>query len=272
MAKKKELTYRKHHKIGWFKYFWSKQKNVLIYSIECIKTLFNRPSLLNATGSHIITGYPGSGKTLLMNHIINSVDKDKYFFYTNIDEFNQDNVYLLSLDKMFNGKKQQFKLKTTIGNKKLYGIILDEINFNFNRRINMTKEYTDIFIPLVDFIVSHRHQGVPRLYFIGQKLELQDTQLISLFKYQHDILRTKKRFKYWKYYELAAVRIPTKIKLMHRVKDSQDVFMDLKPQKIKFNWFDLTSYDTFALRKVFNDLKDYPITPNQATILKKTNN
>lgn len=270
MAKNKKLkSYRKAQEIKYFKYYFSKEKNVFIYSIECIKTLFMRPSLLFASGSHFISGYPGSGKTLLMNHIINNVDKDKYFFYTNIDEFNQENVFLLDIKKLFNNKKQQFKLKTKIGNRQLYGVIFDEINFNFNRRVNMSKEYNDVFVPLVDFIVSHRHQGIPRIYFIGQKLELQDTQLISLFKYQHDIFKTKRRFRYWKYYESFTQKIPVKIKILHRIKDVNDQFIDISKDKIKFTWQDLTTYDTFALKKLFNDLKDYPISPNQNTLFTK---
>lgn len=267
MEKNKKIKrYRKAHKIPYFQYFYSKEKNVFLYALAYIKNLFNRPSLLHTTGSHIITGYPGSGKTLLMNSIINSVDKDKYFFYTNIDEFNQENVFLVDIKKMFTGKKQAFKLKTKIGNRQLYGIIFDEINLNFNKRINQSREYTDIFIGLVEFIVTHRHQGIPRLYFIGQKLELQDTQLISLFKYQHDIVKTKRRARYWKYYRDYFEKIPVKLKINHRLKDYNDEFVDFQTEKIKLRWWDLITYDTFALRKQYVELKDYPITPNAGVL------
>ena len=260
MGKNKTLKrYRKANKIAFFPYYFGKTKNVFLYALAYIKNLFNGENLMLSTGTHIITGYPGSGKTLLMNKIINMVDSDKYFFYTNIDEFSSNNVYKIDINMLFDDKKQQFKLKTWIGKRKLYGIILDEINLNFNKRINQTKDYTNVFIGLVEMIVTHRHQNIPRVYFIGQKLELQDTQLISLFKYQHDIVKTKKRYRYWKYYKDYLQRVPVKLGIMHRMKSIEDNFIDFRKQKIKISWHDLESYDTLALRKNYENLKDYPI-------------
>lgn len=260
MEKKKLKSYRKSNNIGWFKYYLSRDKNVFIYSIECIKAFFSAKPPFIELGTHFISGYPGAGKTLLMNHIINSVNKDDYFFYTNIDEFNQENVYKIDLDVLFKDKEQQFKLKTKIGKRRLFGLILDEVNFNFNKRVNMSKDYTNVFIPLVNMIISHRHQNIPRVYFIGQKLELQDTQLVSLFKYQHDIIRTKRRRRYWVYYKSGFVpKIPVKLKVINRVKDNTDVFVDVSKNKVKISWFDLETYDTFGLKKMFDNLKEYPI-------------
>lgn len=262
MEKKKKLSkentnlkhFRKYNKIGFFRYYFSKIKNIFNYIYNVIKLYFSSSSLYKAQGTHIITGYPGSGKTLLMNKIINSVDENKYFFYTNIDEFNHKNVYKINLDDMFSGKKQIAKLPVKIGKKKVFGLILDEINLNFNKRSNMTRDYNDLFIGLVEFIVTHRHQRIPRIYFIGQKLELQDTQLISLFKYQHDIIRSKKRCRYWKYYKDRIQKIPIKLKVLHRIKDTNDQFIEWKKTKDKIYWYDLETYNTFALKKVYEKL------------------
>jgi hypothetical protein len=257
MEKKKKLKYRKAHNIKWFKYYFSKLKNVFKYIYNVFKYIFTPRTGFGALGTHIITGYPGAGKTLLMNKIINSVDSEKYFFYTNIDEFKQDNVYHIELEKIFDDKKQIARLNTCKGKRVLYGLILDEINLNFNKRINQTKEYNNMFIGLIEFIVTHRHQHIPRIYFIGQKLELQDTQLISLFKYQHDIIRSKKRFRYWKYYESYVEKIPVKLKVVNKIKGVNDEFTEISKTKVKITWFDLSSYNTFALGKIYNNLPVY---------------
>lgn len=251
-------NYRKYTNQKFFPYYFGKIKNVFKYIWNIFKNLFTTDSYLYTTGSHIITGYPGSGKTLLMNKIINSVDKDKYFFYTNVDEFNQDNVYKIDLGVLFGNKKQLRKLATKdYRGRHLYGVILDEINLNFNRRCNMSKDYNDLFIGLIELVVTHRHQHIPRIYFIGQKLELQDGQLISLFKYQHDIVQSKKRYRYWKYHKDYLQKIPVKLKVMHRLKNLDDQFEDYTTEKVKIYWKDLETYNTFALQNVYSGLKEY---------------
>lgn len=251
---------RKQFKISKKHYYFSKLKNIFKYIYNILKNLFQRSSCLYATGSHIITGYPGSGKTLLMNKIINNVDSEKYFFYTNIDEFNQNNVYKIDLDKIFNDKKQVAKLPTK--DKKgryLYGLILDEINLNFNRRVNQSRDYTNLFIGLIEMVITHRHQNIPRLYFIGQKLDLQDGQLITLFKYQHDIVKSTKHFRYWRYYTEHLEKVPVKLKVLNRVKDIDDNFVEMDYTKVKINWCDLVSYNTFGLKNVYENLPVYKL-------------
>lgn len=254
MENKKLKSYRKENKIKLKNYYFSKEKNVFKYIIYMFKDIFHKSSPLYATGTHIINGYPGAGKTLLMNKIINNVDSSKYFFYSNVDEFNQDNVYKINLKDLFDDKKQVARLKTKRKGKQLYAIIFDEINLAYNKRDNCSADYKNTFIGLIEFIVTHRHQGIPRIYFIGQKLELQDTQLISLFKYQHDIIRTHKPYRYWKYYKDYIQRVPVKLKVSHRVKSDQDIFTDWKREKVKIYWYDLETYDTFALGKSYKKL------------------
>ena len=135
-----------------------------------------------------------------MNQLRNSVDNEKYFFLSNIKEF--DGVKTFNLEDIFSNG-EQIRSFPTVDEKgrKLYAVIFDEINLQFNRRMNKSSDYNNLFIGLIEFLVSHRHQDVPRVYFIGQKLELQDGQLQSLFKYQHDIIRTKRWPAYWYYKE-----------------------------------------------------------------------
>lgn len=225
------------------------KRNIFTWLFNIIKYLLHKDSLMHAPGSHIITAYPGGGKTLLMNKTINETDRSKYFFLSNIQEF--DGVDTFNIEDLFNNTQQQksIPLKDQYG-RRLYGLIFDEINLTFNKRLNRRSDYNDIFVGLIEFLVSHRHQGVPRVYFIGQKLELQDTQLQSLFKYQHDIIKTKRRPKYWFYYDNGYINmIPHKLVIMHRTKsqEAQDQFVDYKKTRVKIKENDLTSYNTKAL-------------------------
>lgn len=237
---------------------FSKKKNIFKYCGKLFKLIFRRkPNLLNAPGAHIITGYPGAGKTLLMSDIINKVDSTKYYFLSNLSEFNgYDNVYTFDISAMFGNCTQlmRFPLIDCKG-RHLYGVIFDEINLNFNRRLNRKSTYNDLFIGLIEFLVTHRHQGVPRVYFIGQKLELQDTQLQSLFKYRHDIIRAYKRPCYWYYYNTNTVAfIPRKFSIVHWQKDINDIFAPFKKVKYKLARDSIFKYDTHALRFNYSEL------------------
>lgn len=253
--------YRKEIGESFFPYYFGKIKNVFKYIYNIFKNLFKPRDIITAPGSHIITAYPGGGKTLLANKIINMFESDKYFFYTNVDEFKQNNIKVIDLKEIFKDKKQVKRLaKRDENGRKLGGIIFDEINLNFNRRVNQSKDYNDLFIGLIEMVVTHRHQGIPRLYFLGQKLELQDGQLISLFKYQHDIIKKRSHYRYWKYYKDGAQLVPTKLFVMHKLKvidETGEHFADYKREKYKVNWFDLESYNTLGLAGTYEKLPVY---------------
>jgi len=246
-------------KSSFWRYYLFAKENIFTYLFNVLKAIFARQSILFAKGTHFISAYPGGGKTLLMSHLINEIDKDKYFFISNMAEFND--VKTLDIDKIFYDNKQNFSIPTTDEyGRKLYAIIFDEINLNFNKRLNRKTTYNDIFIGLVEFLVSHRHQDIPRIYFIGQKLELQDTQLISLFKYHHDIIKCKRWAFYWFYKENKYIDfIPRKLVIDNYIKDFTDNFLLLSTKKIKIKESDLKSYDTKYLGNLYKSLPPYKL-------------
>lgn len=249
------------------KYIFCK-RNVFIWFIlviiSLIKRLFNK-SLLYANGSHIITAYPGGGKSLLGSHIINSVSSEEYFFLCNMAEYpGYDNCYTFNIDDIFKDGEQVKSFPTVdYKGRKLYAIIFDEINLSFNRRMNRKAEYNDVFVGLVEFIVTHRHQDVPRIYFLGQKLELQDTQLQSLFKYQHDIYRCRRWARY-KPYNLGDPLIwyPVKLKMTDRVKGLDDQFTDAGKTKIKISLDTCKKYNTKYLGKTYQSKPNLKVKGN----------
>ena len=252
---------RKKKKQNIFKYLFFSKRNVFVWLWLIIKGLFAKGSIYHNNGAHLISGYPGSGKTLLMNQIKNEIDNDKYFMLSNIKEF--DGVKTFNINDIFaNG--EQIRSFPTIDEKgrKLYGVIFDEINLQFNRRMNKNTEYNNLFVGLIEFLVSHRHQDVPRVYFIGQKLELQDGQLQSLFKYQHDIVRTRRTPAYWYYKQNKQnkiVYIPKKIDVVNRVKSIDDDFIELNIQRIKIQRESLLTYNTKALGEQYGQLEKVKI-------------
>ena len=232
--------------------------NVFRWLYLIIKNWLVKPDILHEPGSHIITAYPGGGKTLLMSHIISEVDSDKYFFLSNLGEFaGHDNVYTFKIEDIFKDNEQALSFpRYDKRGRKLYGVIFDEINLTFNKRLNKRADYNDIFIGLIEFLVSHRHQDVPRVYFLGQKLELQDTQLQSLFKIQHDIIKCKKFPKYRPYNKTGKlIYYPVKLKIINRRKATDDTFMDISKYKVKIVEADYNSYDTQFLGKLYSRKK-----------------
>lgn len=214
-------------------------------------------SLLFKPGVHLTTGATGSGKTLSHSAIINRINNKKYFFITNIDEFKQENVLHYNVLDLFENGKQIKKLPTKDDKgRKLYGLILEEINFEFNRRMNRTTAYNEKFIGLMQLCVSHRHQGIPRIYFIGQARELQDTQILSVCKYWHDIYYTKPK-SYFKLYieQNKIIMAPKYIEFEHLIKTQKEDYFSLGFEKLKINIEDLKSYNTFGLANVFENMK-----------------
>lgn len=236
--------------------YFTKERNIFKWFWLVLKAIFKKGNLLMAKGVHLISGYMGSGKTLLASHLINEIDSTKYFFLSNLAEFNDVKSFDLADIFYDNEQNKSFPLYDERG-RRLYAIILDEINLKFNKRLNKKADYNDMFIGLQSFLVTARHQGIDRIYFIGQKLELQDTQLISLFKYQHDIYKTKRFPYYWYYYENNYIEfVPRKLKMINRVKalDNSNEFVDISKSKVKICYSDLVNYNTKFLGNEYSKL------------------
>ena len=229
-----------------------------------ITNLFQRkPPNLTALGSYLITGYPGAGKNLLLSYLINKVEEiypGKYFWYCSVPgEYNQKNVFGFNMKDIFDDKEQISRFPLKKGNRVLYGVIFDEINREFNRRDNTTTRYKERFLGFSEFLVTHRHQGVPRVYMIGQKKELQDTQIISLAKMQLDIIHTRRRNTYSFYKKTGTTnKIPVLLKIKLFKKDWNDQYAPAGLVKIKPRTKDLLSYNSLALAEKYSKLPAVP--------------
>lgn len=221
-----------------------------------IRRFFNKESIYHSRGTHLISGYMGSGKTLFMTELINSVDSTKYFWISNINEFKMDNVYNIDVWSMFDNNSQvkRYPLTDSKG-RKLYGIIFDEINLKFNKRLNKGRVYNNQFVGLVELIISSRHQGINRLYFIGQKLDLQDNQLQSLFKYHHNIISKKSHANYELYKTSKKILFTPKVLLIdNHIKGENDEYYRYSLDKVKINDSTALKYNTFGLANNYNTL------------------
>lgn len=226
---------------------------VLIYKI---KNLFKKTSIYHAKGTHLISGYMGSGKTLLMTQLILSVDPNKYFWISNLNEFKMENVYNVDVWSMFDNSEQVKKYPTIDAKgRKLYGIIFDEINLKFNKRLNKGKNYNNQFVGLIELIISSRHQGIDRLYFIGQKLDLQDNQLQSLFKYHHNILSKKSKANYLFYEKYNHIIFtPRKLLIDNQIKGENDIYYRFSLDKIYIDKITPLMYSTYGLHDKYCNL------------------
>lgn len=215
-----------------------------------------RTNILHYNGLHLIAGGTGSGKTLLSSIILNKIipdnDSNNAFFWSNIDQYDKNKTKILNLNDVFYDGEQQKRLY----NRGCKGMILDEINLNFNRRNNGKKSYNDVFMGLIELSITHRHQGIPRIYYIGQSEELQDIQLQHIFRYKHVV---KKRSK-WSYYfynvDGVIMTIPKYLIVTSYIKNDNREWIFAKRQKIKITIADLEKYNTFGFS---NRLLDKPI-------------
>ena len=230
-----------------------------------IKYLFSNP--LYSAGTHLIEAPAGTGKTLLMNIILrNTVDPCKHYMYSNLPQFDNNYIKQIDIFDMFDNGKQQYQLPNIINNKYCKGIIIDEINANFNRRLNNRAYYNDIFVGLMEFFVTHRHQGIEKIYLIGQDLSLQDIQLQQVLKYRH-LVYSAKRYSYKLYLETGEiVKLPKKLKVIHYIKSSEKdnrgtpIFVPFKISKIRVDYDKhIKTYNHKGYAEKYKKLPIYPL-------------
>lgn len=232
-----------------------------------LKYLFRRRSNpIYNYGVHFIEGSAGSGKTLLANIMLQNTVSDNTFFYSNINQFDNNKTKTVDFFSMFENGKQIKKLPKKIHDRYCAGLIIDELNANFNRRLNNRKDYNDVFIGLMQFSVTHRHQGIPKIYFLGQSLQLQDGQVMQIFKYRH-IVKSSRRYSFDKYLHTKDIeKLPKKLRVDHYIKsDNLDnsgapVFIKFKTTKIKVDYNKhIRSYNHLGYANQFKVLPDMQV-------------
>ena len=262
---------------------WRIGRSRILFALKVIwRWLQGKPGLLYSPGVHMITGPSGSGKTLIMNIVLLNILRLSGFAWANMDEFKNDHVKVFDIDELFKDGKQQFRLDKKMwfshwvddlehpGNKKDIGkyefckaVVIDELNARFNRRMNRQTDYNDVFVPMIKFTVTHRHQIADRLYFIGQSLLLQDGQIQAILKVRHDI-RSSKRWRYYFFREKGKMLyLPKKIIVEHYMNTGVDQLGNIiwtkarykSKIKVKPKYFE--SYDHQAFDKLFDGLPIY---------------
>lgn len=254
-----------------YKKKWSIDRSRILFALKVIwKWLKGKPGLLYAPGVHLITGSSGSGKTLLMNILLENILKKDGFAWANMEEFSHPRVAVFDIDKLFQDGEQKYKLarkKYFIPPYDAYtfckAVVIDELNARFNRRMNRQADYNDVFVPLIKFTVTHRHQIADRLYFIGQSLLLQDGQIQSVLKVRHDV-RSSKRWRYYFFREQKKMLyLPKKLVVSHYINSGVDDVGNIiwiksrYDSKIKVDPHSFETYDTHAFAKLFDQLPDY---------------
>lgn len=258
---------------------WTLKKSRIVFIFKAIWLwLKGGGGIFYGVGIHYIDGVTGGGKTLLMNIIRQKLLKKGGFGWTNIDEFLNSfkygndwksvNAYMkpFDLEKLFNDGKQIYRLPKQIekDGKKLNCklLVLDELNANFNRRNNKSKDYNDIFIPLLKMLLTHRHRLCDRVYLLGQSMMLQDTGFQQILKYRH-FVKPSKRWFYWFYREQnKMLLLPKKLIVESMIKtgiepNGNAIWSKIKKTKIKLNPVDFLTYDTHAFAKLDDGLPQY---------------
>lgn len=257
--------------------WWQKSRIVFWFKILIfwLKNFGHNP--LYAPGVHLFEAPSGTGKTLLANIVIQNITKDYEFWYTNIDEFQHDKTKIFDPVDLFDNGKQIAKLpkfaniRTATGftKKRTKGIIFDELNLNFNRRMNKSTAYNNLFIGLMEMAVSHRHQGLDYIYFLSQSYMLNDTQIQQIFKFKHTIY-SKKGYSYYFYYkDNKIVKIPkvlfvdSYIRTAERDSMGLPIFQLIKTTKIKVDpKKHLETYNHLGYAAKYEQLPDYDIDNN----------
>ncbi len=130
-----------------------------------IKYLLTPPHMRN--GIKCVTGDTGGGKSLLA-HIISQAKKDKIKIVSN-SKFNND-MEIIDIFDHFN----EFEIKKDLSN---CIVIFDEIQKDFNKRMNRANDYNAVFIPLIEWLTTRRHRNVPMVIFLTQSWDMLDVQL-----------------------------------------------------------------------------------------------
>ena len=225
-------------------------------------------------GIHAITGDTGSGKTLLASIISTRFAKNGRKVYAN-SAFNK-RVKVFNLNDIFDNMDMISDELIKKDDEPPKVVIFDEIQRDFNKRMNRKREYNDIFIPLIEWLATHRHNGITHVYFITQSWNRLDIQLQDFIQRVHMVTGRKRpsfavwlRDKKWR----PIVR-PYKILFYSRRKKDMEMddiqqyvnrkreiaYKKIRPSKIKVELSDLVDFNTHAFKnaKILKDKEPSP--------------
>jgi hypothetical protein len=146
----------------------------MMFILSVIKMWFTQP--IRRRGIHAIVGDTGHGKTKTADGLSREFHNKGWRVYSN-SQFN-DIVYQFDIDKYFKGGKQIKPLYNCV-------LILDEIQWEFNKRMNKTREYNDVFVPFIKMVQGHRHDNIIIIYFLTQSWDNLDVQIQRLIHRVH---------------------------------------------------------------------------------------
>lgn len=146
----------------------------IAFILSIIKMWLTEP--IRRRGLHAIIGDTGDGKTMTANILSRELHANGWTVFSN-SQFN-DIVHEFDIDKFFKDGKQIRPLYNCV-------LILDEIQHEFNKRMNKTKEYNDVFVPFIKMVTTHRHDGIVKIYFLTQAWDNLDVQIQRLIHRVH---------------------------------------------------------------------------------------
>lgn len=140
-------------------------------------------------GIHCISGDTGAGKTLLA-HLVTKKFKKKGIPIISNSAFSP-HVKVIDIEDYFDDYEQKKPLENCI-------VVFDEIQRQFNKRQNRKNDYNAVFLPLIEWLTTHRHNGVIIVYFLTQSYNQLDIQLQNLIhRVEFVFSAPKPDFKIW---------------------------------------------------------------------------
>lgn len=163
---------------------------IIIFIYVWLKRGDKNPILFDEEGVQIISGNTGSGKTSLTYSIIErlrALHGKPSLINTPFEKARTNEKlgikYLYHKLFKFTDYWSNFKMHVLPDHRKYASIVIDEIQFELDYRMTMTKEYKAKFNPFRDYAVVIRHY-IKRLYATTQ-MERVDKMLMQLAKYYH---------------------------------------------------------------------------------------
>lgn len=134
-------------------------------------------------GIHAIIGDTGGGKTLLA-HLTAERHRRKKRHCVSNSKFNRW-IKKINITDHFSDYAVKKPLENCV-------VWFDEIHRDFNKRENRKTEYNSVFIPLIEWLVTHRHNNVYAVYFMALSWDRLDVQFQDLIQKAHFVWPKKR--------------------------------------------------------------------------------